>query len=36
MNLGDTDLTSFWPMIGAAYDGELLVVGRAVNGWRTE
>jgi hypothetical protein len=36
MDLGETDLTSFWPMIGAAYDGELLVVGRAVNGWRTQ
>lgn len=23
----------FWPQIGAAYDGDLLLVGRAVNGW---
>ena len=24
---------SFWPMVGHAYAGELMVVGRAVNGW---
>jgi hypothetical protein len=23
----------FWPKVGRAYDGELLLVGRAVNGW---
>jgi hypothetical protein len=23
----------FWPQVGAAYDGDLLLVGRAVNGW---
>jgi hypothetical protein len=26
-------LTAFWPMVGHAYDGSLLVIGRAVNGW---
>jgi hypothetical protein len=28
-----TELAAFWPMIGHAYDGSLMVVGRAVNGW---
>jgi hypothetical protein len=23
----------FWPKVGRAYDGELLLIGRAVNGW---
>src|ERR1022692_1334861 len=27
------DWTIFWPMIGHRYDQELLIVGRAVNGW---
>jgi hypothetical protein len=27
------ELALFWPMVGHAYRGELLVVGRAVNGW---
>ena len=27
------ELAAFWPMVGRAYDGRLLVVGRAVNGW---
>ena len=27
-------LTSFWPMCGERYDGRLMVIGRAVNGWR--
>ena len=27
------ELASFWPMVGHAYAGELMVVGRAVNGW---
>jgi hypothetical protein len=26
-------LVAFWPMVGHAYRGELLVFGRAVNGW---
>lgn len=26
-------LAVFWPMVGARYTGELMVVGRAVNGW---
>lgn len=26
-------LVGFWPMVGHAYTGELLVIGRAVNGW---
>jgi hypothetical protein len=29
----DTPLVPFWPLVGSAYDGELLVVGRSVNGW---
>lgn len=29
-------MTAFWPMVGHAYDGALLVVGRAVNGWIDE
>lgn len=27
------DLAMFWPMVGHAYGGGLMVVGRAVNGW---
>ena len=27
------ELAAFWPMIGRSYDGRLLVIGRAVNGW---
>ena len=27
------ELTMFWPKIGRQYDGDLLVVGRSVNGW---
>jgi hypothetical protein len=30
---GDMELTPFWPKIGARYSGDLLVVGRATNGW---
>jgi hypothetical protein len=29
----DLPLTPFWPISGARYDSELLVIGRAVNGW---
>jgi len=29
----DVPLVPFWPLRGAAYDGELLVVGRSVNAW---
>jgi hypothetical protein len=29
----DVPLVPFWPLRGAAYDGELLVIGRSVNGW---
>lgn len=29
----ETPLVPFWPLAGAAYDGELLVIGRSVNGW---
>jgi hypothetical protein len=29
----DVPLVPFWPLRGAGYDGELLVVGRSVNGW---
>jgi len=29
----DTELAPFWPKIGARYDGDLLLVGRATNGW---
>ena len=29
----DVPLVPFWPIIGAAYDGRLLVIGRSVNGW---
>jgi hypothetical protein len=29
-------MTIFWPMIGYRFDGDLMVVGRAVNGWNTE
>ena len=28
-----TALVPFWPLIGANYDHELLVIGRSVNGW---
>lgn len=27
------ELALFWPKVGRSYDGDLLVVGRAVNGW---
>jgi hypothetical protein len=27
------ELTAFWPMVGHKYTGNLMVVGRAVNGW---
>lgn len=33
--LGHEELTGFWPMRGANYTGELLVLGRCVNGWDT-
>lgn len=26
-------LAPFWPKVGARFDGGLMVVGRAVNGW---
>jgi hypothetical protein len=29
----DVPLVPFWPLRGAAYDHELLVIGRSVNGW---
>ena len=29
----ETALTAFWPMCGHNWKGELMVVGRAVNGW---
>lgn len=29
-------LTVFWPKVGTAYAGELMVVGKAVNGWIDE
>lgn len=29
----ETPLVPFWPLAGAAYAGELLVIGRSVNGW---
>jgi hypothetical protein len=29
----DVPLVPFWPLRGAAYERELLVVGRSVNGW---
>ena len=29
----DVELTPFWPKIGARYGGDLLVIGRATNGW---
>ena len=32
-NVAPPELTAFWPMVGHAYDGSLMVVGRAVNGW---
>lgn len=32
----DTALVAFWPIRGIKYDGNLLVVGRAVNGWDEE
>jgi hypothetical protein len=28
----DIPLVPFWPIRGAEYDGELLVIGRSVNG----
>jgi hypothetical protein len=31
--VGPDELAVFWPMVGHAYRGELLVVGKAVNGW---
>src|SRR6185369_7933061 len=30
---GAIPLTPFWPLRGACYDRELLVIGRSVNGW---
>jgi hypothetical protein len=30
---GDVPLVAFWALRGATYDGELLVIGRSVNGW---
>lgn len=32
----DVPLVPFWPLRGAAYHGELLVIGRSVNGWVDE
>jgi hypothetical protein len=32
-NVRPDALAVFWPMTGASYQGDLLVVGRAVNGW---
>jgi hypothetical protein len=29
----DARLTPFWPLSGQRYDGELMVIGRSVNGW---
>jgi hypothetical protein len=29
----DVPLVPFWPLRGRAYDHELLVIGRSVNGW---
>jgi len=29
-------MTAFWPMVGHEYTGELMVIGRAVNGWSDE
>ncbi|MDP9227069.1 MAG: hypothetical protein M3P18_25130 [Actinomycetota bacterium] len=29
----DVPLVPFWPLQGSKYDGELLVIGRSVNGW---
>jgi hypothetical protein len=29
----EDSLTAFWPMRGHNWNGELMVVGRAVNGW---
>lgn len=29
----DSRFVAFWPIRGSQYDGQLLVVGRAVNGW---
>jgi hypothetical protein len=28
-----SELNMFWPKIGSRYDGDLLVIGRATNGW---
>jgi hypothetical protein len=33
VDLGSADLTMFWPKVGSRYDGDLMVIGRAVNGW---
>ncbi len=32
----DAPLVPFWPLRGAGYDAELLVIGRSVNGWIDE
>jgi hypothetical protein len=32
----DVPLVPFWPLRGARYDAELLVIGRSVNGWIDE
>src|SRR5438876_1409126 len=32
-DIGPLELTMFWPKVGSLYDGDLLVIGRAVNGW---
>jgi hypothetical protein len=32
----DVQLVPFWPMRGAAYNRELLVIGRSLNGWINE
>src|SRR5438045_1651143 len=29
----DVPLVPFWPLRGAQYDGEIMVIGRSVNGW---
>jgi hypothetical protein len=31
----EATLTAFWPRVGAGWQGDLMVVGRAVNGWET-
>lgn len=35
-HLARLDLTSFFPMKGRAATGELMVIGRAVNGWASK